>query len=310
MKCKYCEDRSVVIRDEEALCKRHYYSFYSEKLNITELEEVPKIKEEVILNKEYTKFMNTFDFYNDSINNQNKLKKTLRKFNIAVNLIKLKNPIYYMIFLLFFTIKMSGQITYEIYQDGVYKTSTTNTNYTVTGLQPATTYSFHIISVDAAGNKSPASNIITVTTLPKPVVYCSSYGKSTKECINKVQIGTINNYSGNNGGYGNFTTIKTDLLRNSTNTISISPYWSSSTLSETYRVWTDFNKDGDFLDNGEQLLNINKSKLTVVNGSIKIPSLAPIGETRMRISMKYNTFASSCETLFNGEVEDYTVNIK
>ncbi|TFH48089.1 MAG: DUF2341 domain-containing protein, partial [Bacteroidia bacterium] len=36
---------------------------------------------------------------------------------------------------------------------------------------------------------------------------------------------------------------------------------------------------------------------------------AVTGNTRMRVSAKYNSYSTSCETGFDGEVEDYTVNI-
>lgn len=202
-------------------------------------------------------------------------------------------------------------ITYDIYQDGVYKTSTTNTNYTITNLLPETTYNFYIITKDLAGNQSVPSNFVTITTLSKPVTYCSSYGKSSlKECINRVQLGSFSNPSGNNGGYGNFLTAEISLIRGGLNTITIYPYWSASILSEAYRVWIDYNRDGDFLDVGEQVLSRNKSKVASISGSFTVPATATVGITRMRISMKYNALPNSCEILNYGEVEDYSINIK
>ena len=45
-------------------------------------------------------------------------------------------------------------------------TSTTGTSATVTGLAPATSYTFAVYARDAAGNRSPRSGTVTVTTSP------------------------------------------------------------------------------------------------------------------------------------------------
>ncbi len=57
-----------------------------------------------------------------------------------------------------------GVTAYDIYQNGNVIGSSSTTSYTVTGLTPLTTYSFTVIAKDAAGNQSPASNSVSVTT--------------------------------------------------------------------------------------------------------------------------------------------------
>jgi hypothetical protein len=120
---------------------------------------------------------------------------------------------------------------------------------------------------------------------------------------------TINNLSGNNGGYGNFTSLSTNLVRGTSNTITITPGWTSTVFSEAYRVWIDYNRDGDFLDAGEQVFNRNRTTATPISGNFTVPTTALLGATRMRVSMKYNASPTSCEIFTDGEVEDYTVNI-
>lgn len=63
-----------------------------------------------------------------------------------------------------------GVTAYDIYVDGVLKTtvSGTATTATVSGLAANTTYSFYIIAKDAAGNVSPQSNTATGTTTNTP----------------------------------------------------------------------------------------------------------------------------------------------
>ncbi|MBA4152757.1 reprolysin-like metallopeptidase [Flavobacterium sp.] len=200
---------------------------------------------------------------------------------------------------------------YDVYRGTTLLGSTASTTYAVSGLTASTTYSFTVIAKDAAGNVSVASNAVNVTTLAvSTVTYCASQGNSTAdEYINRVQLGTINNLSGNNSGYGNFTALSTNLVRGTSNSITITPAWTGTVYSEGYRVWIDYNRDGDFADSGEQVVNVTKTKTTPITRSFTVPTTALIGSTRMRISMKYNASPTYCETFSYGEVEDYTVNI-
>jgi endonuclease I/chitodextrinase len=55
---------------------------------------------------------------------------------------------------------------YDIYMNGVLKTSVSSSNLTatITGLTPETLYSFYVVAKDAAPNSSPASNTVNGTT--------------------------------------------------------------------------------------------------------------------------------------------------
>lgn len=63
-----------------------------------------------------------------------------------------------------------GVATYSVYRNGTYVASATGTTYTVTGLNPTTTYNFTVKAKDAAGNLSVASNTAVVTTLGNDTV--------------------------------------------------------------------------------------------------------------------------------------------
>jgi chitodextrinase len=200
--------------------------------------------------------------------------------------------------------------SYDVFRNGLFLASTASTTYAVTGLSASTAYTFYVIAKDAAGNASPASNTVNVTTLTPSITYCASRGNNTAdEFINRVQLGTINNLSGNNGGYGNFTALSTNLVRGTSNTITITPAWTGTIFREAYRVWIDYNRDGDFLDSGEQVVNVTRTTATPIARSFTVPTTALLGATRMRVSMKYNASPTSCEIFADGEVEDYTVNI-
>lgn len=58
-----------------------------------------------------------------------------------------------------------GVTGYDVYANNVLKATVTGTSTTVQGLASSTTYNFHVIAKDAAGNSSPQSNIATETTL-------------------------------------------------------------------------------------------------------------------------------------------------
>lgn len=53
---------------------------------------------------------------------------------------------------------------YTVYRDGIEVATTANTQYLSTGLSAATVYAFFVTAQDAAGNNSPASDTLQVTT--------------------------------------------------------------------------------------------------------------------------------------------------
>ncbi|TGV04606.1 choice-of-anchor D domain-containing protein [Flavivirga rizhaonensis] len=140
--------------------------------------------------------------------------------------------------------------------------------------------------------------------------HCSSDGNNTSdEYIGRVQLSTIDNTSGASAGYSDFTAISTNLNTSTNYTITITPTWTGTIYDEGYSVWIDYNQNDDFTDPGEQVWSQAASQTTPVSGSFTIPGTATTGNTRMRVSMKYNGIPTSCESFAFGEVEDYTVNI-
>jgi len=198
---------------------------------------------------------------------------------------------------------------YDIYQGATLKGSSTTTSYTVTGLTALTAYTFNVKAKDAAGNISVASNTLNVTTTAASLPYCTSQGNSTAdERIAKVVFGTINNTSTGTTGYENYTSISTNAIRGSAYTITITPTWTSSAYNEGYAVFIDYNQDGDFADSGETVFTKAASTATTATGTITIPATATIGTTRLRVSMKFGSIPTSCESFSYGQVEDYSIN--
>lgn len=195
--------------------------------------------------------------------------------------------------------------------------NTSATSHQLTGLNAETQYEVRVITVCDFGN-SAASNSVLTTTNSAPLVYCNSSGSSTAgEWIEKISIGGINNTSGANGGYADFTSQSTSIEEGTTVALTLSPgfpynfFFGYTTQPVFWSVWIDLNQDKDFNDANEQVYvspssNSSANPLTV---NITVPTGTPAGSTRMRIALKRNAAASSCESFANGEVEDYTVNI-
>ena len=141
------------------------------------------------------------------------------------------------------------------------------------------------------------------------VSYCSLKGNSQKyEYIKRVVFAALDHSSGSDGGYGDYTGFTTTVTPGMSYPILLIPGFAGSSYKEAWRVWIDYNRDGDFNDTGE-LVFIGTGTSTV-SGTVAVPASASSGATRMRVAMRYNQYPSgSCGSLDNGEVEDYTVII-
>lgn len=143
------------------------------------------------------------------------------------------------------------------------------------------------------------------------ITYCSSMGQSTaNEYIKRIVFNTIDNTSGDNGGYGDFTSMSTNVTAGQTYTIKVQAGFTGATRKEGWTLYIDYNGDGDFNDANEKLGPAVINTANLVGKSFKIPATAKNGTTRMRIQMHYNTgITDPCATFDKGEVEDYTLNI-
>ncbi|MDX1406849.1 MAG: GEVED domain-containing protein, partial [Saprospiraceae bacterium] len=151
----------------------------------------------------------------------------------------------------------------------------------------------------------PVESFETVNNL----VYCGSQGNIiTDEWIGTFSFGDFTNTSGASQ-YSDYTGLVINAAIGETYTLSMTPEFSGQTWNEYFRVWIDFNKDGDFTDPGEEIFSEGPAT-TNVSGTYTIPSTALLGTTRLRVSMKYNAYPGPCETFTYGEVEDYTIDIR
>ncbi len=197
----------------------------------------------------------------------------------------------------------------------------TGNSVTVTGLTQGTEYYFYIFEYfdsDYCYSSSPLEGNAT-TTGSAPCSYCYSWGTTEYETsTTRVILNSIDNPSGkpvdaNGYAYSDYTNISTDLVPGNSYDLTV-----NVNTAGNYTVYTkvriDWNHDCDFDDFGETYnlgtaQNVSDGSTNNSPYSITVPTYAVHGNTIMRVSTKYNSGAVACETAFDGEVEDYSLNI-
>lgn len=150
---------------------------------------------------------------------------------------------------------------------------------------------------------------VTVNCKTNTPNYCASKGMDSKYTwIECVELNNLNNCSGNNGGYADFTTLCAYTKFGATYNLCLTPGFIGSPYQVYWKIWIDYNEDYDFEDPGEFVAyGTGSSKLC---GDITIPRscACPSIITRMRVSMAYGGYpANSCCLFSFGEVEDYCI---
>ena len=189
-------------------------------------------------------------------------------------------------------------------------TGLTSPSYALTGLTACTTYQFAVNATCASATSSYSSSTSFSTTGCVAPTYCASTSTSTaKEYIKTVKLGTISQTTASGtAGYINYTAVSTTLAAGSTYTITLTPGFTSSSRTEDFTVYIDYNHDGLFTAVGETVAQV--SGRSAVSKSFKVPTTSKSGTTRLRIQMQYNAYeTNSCATFTNGQVQDFTVNI-
>jgi hypothetical protein len=156
---------------------------------------------------------------------------------------------------------------------------------------------------------SVTSNIVSTTlTCATPFVYATEFG----DYISNVTFNTINNTSTRDvggDGYQNFLSLSTNVCKGFPYTISVSSRNNFGYLG--YRVWIDWNNDGDFADADESVFSAGPQ--ATATGTINVPQTAVTGSVKMRVLGVYNTTPPNtpCSNVFldYGEIEEYTINI-
>ncbi len=181
------------------------------------------------------------------------------------------------------------------------------TNY-LYNLEPCTEYEVQVRS-DCGSNFSDFSTSATLTTAGCDDPYCYSYGNSRNNWIDRVNLGAINNISGNDHGYANYTHLNTSVQPGNDYPLLLQAQGSSPVTTVYWRVWVDFNQDNDFNDGDELVFESLSGGQGSVNGTLSVPDGISSGTTRMRVSMSTGQYSSACSVGGIREVEDYQLTI-
>lgn len=141
----------------------------------------------------------------------------------------------------------------------------------------------------------------------KEPVYCDATGGGTDEYISRVQVGDIDNSSGQTD-YGDYTDQSTLMMVGDSYPITVTngdPIWDVDECA----AWIDWNQDGEF--DVDELINFGGSPgFGPYTGIITPPVGALSGFTRMRVRINYNDTPPACGSTTWGEVEDYTIEVQ
>ncbi|HMW39424.1 MAG: HYR domain-containing protein [Saprospiraceae bacterium] len=141
--------------------------------------------------------------------------------------------------------------------------------------------------------------------------YCESRAQNCGFMwIKNVSLANINNTTGSSGGYAYYPTPCGELKWGKTYDLCLTPGFSNNVYTVYWKVWIDYNADGDFLD-ADEFVAYGYGNGTLC-GTITLPwnCQCTMTNTRMRVSMAYGGYpGNSCCIFSYGEVEDYCINI-
>jgi len=134
--------------------------------------------------------------------------------------------------------------------------------------------------------------------------YCPSDGGNGNIFnIARVQFADLNNQSGDNNGYADFTALAANVQPGQSYPVTLTPN-GPFFLRYRWRVFIDWNDDGTFAA-GE--LAFQQTGFGVETGTITVPAGTSGGTKRMRVNMSAFTYQGACANYAVGEVEDYSV---
>ena len=185
--------------------------------------------------------------------------------------------------------------------------------FVINDLLPCMTYDIQIIS----GCTNPTGTAAQLSTFTPGcencalIPYCETSGNDDAEFIAYFGMGDLEHSSENSGGYLLVPNVTDTLYSGMTYDVSCTPGYNGNAYNENFRVWIDFNIDGDFDDSGELVFDPSPTTINV-QGSVTMPASLSEGHSRLRVSMTYTPSSSNnepepCGALTYGEVEDYCV---
>jgi len=216
-----------------------------------------------------------------------------------------------------------GVIGYDVYANGVLKSTVSGTSTTVQALNSSTAYDFYVIAKDAAGNPSPQSNIATETTLAGSGGGTGTCGTEDFENIT----GTGNGYDTRTWTNNNITWTATDaridqtingkaitIQNGSLTSSSISGGVATLTVT-TQRKFGGSSSALNLQINGTTVGTIPYSDAVTtttisninVSGNIIIKLINPVASNRVAIDDLSWTCAASLSTVENSKEKAFSI---
>jgi hypothetical protein len=187
--------------------------------------------------------------------------------------------------------------------------------FTITNLMSCSNYTISISS-SCSDPEGPAFEIPAFTPGCEDcalIPYCVTTANSDVEFIQYVQVGDISRTSLGDNGYILVSDVSDTLHAQTTYLVECTPGYLGTTYNENFRVWIDYNIDGDFEDDNELVFDPSPTTIAV-NGSFTVPANITEGVSRLRVSMAYtpinaNNEPEPCGNLTYGEIEDYCITL-
>ncbi len=176
-------------------------------------------------------------------------------------------------------------------------------------LDLSTDYAVEVVAwCDSTDHSQPSARLNFTT--PGHDDYCDARGlNSALQWISLFELGDINRISGSDGGYFDATHMSTEIEPGKSYVIKFQSDVVVGPVALFWRMWIDYDGNGSFNDEGELVFGRISNSSNPMARVIHIPEDVSIGQTRLRIALKYGGHATACETFNEGEVEDYTINI-
>ncbi|MFZ1798330.1 MAG: GEVED domain-containing protein [Chitinophagaceae bacterium] len=186
----------------------------------------------------------------------------------------------------------------------------TDSFYEMKNLKPSTNYSVRVASVCKNGEVSKyVPNYSWKFYTNAKGNYCWSVGNGL-DYIEAIRLGGITYRSGEDDGYGDYTSTIIPLTANNTFKLYLQAHLFFPNNIFQFRVYIDYNQNRNFEPN-EFVGTVPVTSEDGVNINFKVPADAKNGDTRLRIVFDetFLSYNSPCGNATNGETEDYTVRI-
>ncbi|MFT5998165.1 MAG: serine protease [Neolewinella sp.] len=184
------------------------------------------------------------------------------------------------------------------------------------GIEPCTNYEFEFQTncdtlITDFGNRMTVLSTGCGACLERDYCIPGKYSND-REWIVKVNVGNIliNNSGQEPEAYNNFGEItERPFVRGGEYPIELTPEFSVGTGVDGFRVYVDWNQDGNLTSN-EIAAEMNNEPDGPARAVITVPEDAKLLLTRMRVMIQFLGVSSACPSVRkDGEVEDYCINI-